>query len=365
MVSLPESPSVLPISRSASSTMILSSNSDGPSPTSGHREAEGESDSGKAHMRAQVPPESYRSGYLDNDASSPYGVESLKATDNTGDQHDVVRVARAISSQEPSLVDANFQDSNPLASHLLSMQTESMRVLVNLRPRRRAPRPILTDRSENVVDVVGDEVNEYLDPTSSRKSNLSEVSPVSRSLPHLEGNTRPQSATSKSACRPERSYPIPEDASEYSRKRLPPTPSPELDYCDSGIISPAPSFGHTPADQQDQQSPRRSVSTPGSQWDGLDRHAPSRASSSRSSMSCRLLTPTFGGSFSIGSETNFDDETWPEGSPGFGDHGSDQRYLRGIAGIHGILLSPKEQTAFVLPEISPKTLDPVQWGMAV
>jgi hypothetical protein len=317
-------------------------------------------------MRAQASTEPYHSEHSDNDVASLHGFESSKPTaSKTGGEYGVVRVDPAAPSEEPSSADASILDTDPLASHLLSMQTESMRVLVNLRPRRRAPRPILTGRSENVVNILGSQLKDYPERSRDQEFNPSDTSPASRSLPHLEGNTRLQSGASESLGRPERFDRIPENTSEYSRKRLPPVPSPQTDYFDSGVISPVPSFGHALEDQQHQQSSRRSVSTPGSQWDGLDRHAPSRASSSRSSISCRLLTPTFGGSFSIGSETTFDDETWAEGSEVFGHHGSDQRYLRGIAGIHGILLSPKEQTAFVLPEISPATLDPVQWGMAV
>ena len=367
MVSLPESPSVLPIRRSASQMIVLPSISSGRTRVEEPKVIERESNPTKTHRCARSSADPHHSELSDNAAARLHGSKTSKATaGNISGEHDVVRVDRAVPNDESNSVDADFLDTKPLDSHLLSMQTESMRVLVNLMPRRRAPRPILTGRSDNVVGLLGNQLNEQLEPLLSRKPDLPAASPASRMLPYLEGDTREQSDHSKSLARPETFDLIPWNTSEYSRKQLPPTPSPTADYFDSGVISPVPSFGHSSEDQQHQRSARRSVSTPGLQWDGLNRHAPSRASSSRSSVSCRLLTPTFGESFSISPEDAFDIENWPlEGSEGSENHGTDQRYLQGIAGIHGILLSPKEQTTFVLPDISPATLDPVQWGMAV
>jgi hypothetical protein len=96
---------------------------------------------------------------------------------------------------------------------------------------------------------------------------------------------------------------------------------------------------------------------------GRDGSTTPSSTSSRSSQSFSLLTPVTTGDFCLKTFWPSANDTKEDDSPG--DYDLDLRFQHGLAGIAGILLSPKEESCFVLPDIPIDALNPIEWGTAI
>jgi hypothetical protein len=98
---------------------------------------------------------------------------------------------------------------------------------------------------------------------------------------------------------------------------------------------------------------------------GRDGSTTPSSTSSRSSQSFSLLTPVTTGDFCLKTfwPSASDHPSKEDDSPG--DYAVDLRFQHGLAGIAGILLSPKEESSFVLPDIPIDALSPIEWGTAI